>query len=62
MAMGRSWHTSEPLATAHAGHDQFVGGDHPARASAALRELIKALAREIATEDHLAEIEKREDR
>lgn len=58
--MGPSWHTSEPLPTAHAGHDQFVGGDHPARASAAFRELIKA--REIATEDHLAEIEKREDR
>jgi hypothetical protein len=60
--MAHSWHTSEPCPTAYAGHDRFVLGDNPACANAALRELIKVLARELAAEDHLAEKAEREDR
>ena len=59
--MAHSWHTSEPRrSTAYAGHDRFIGPRNPVDAKAAVRELIKVLAREIATEDHLAEKEKRE--
>jgi hypothetical protein len=59
--MTHSWYTSEPRRPkACAGHDQSVGAGNGARANAAVRELIKVLAREIATEDHLAEKENRE--
>jgi hypothetical protein len=59
--MTHSWHTSEPRRPkACAGPDQFVGVGNGARANAAVRELIKVLAREIAAEDHFAEKEKRE--